>query len=457
MMNVRLTRTLVLAALVLFLAGCSGESRDRALTFVTLQDGLVRAALPGILLLGLNCGVLGTLLIARRMTMLGDTLSHAVLPGIAGGFLWTMTKNPVALLAGALLTGILSSLVAGWIMNGTKLKPDAAQSVVLTVFFAAGILLIKLLPDGNKAGIDRFLYGQAAALDAGETVMLAVAAGATLLTVGLGYRGFLLMSFDPGFGRSAGLPVRGFHLLQMFLTTLAVVVSMQAVGVILVAGLLVIPGATAWLFSGRLHRVLVLAAIFGMAAGLAGAFLSYAGDGMAMGPTLVLCAGIMFAGAFLLSPRYGMARRFVSGWLDRRRIQREDALKSVYRLLERRDFREAAFLPDDAGQDRGMMESLARHGLAESLSAGTWKLTGRGFRHASRVVRNHRLWELYLTRRAGYAEDPVHDDAEEMEHLLAEENIAHLMGVLGHPVADPHGRRIPTEADTMEDLASRHE
>jgi manganese/zinc/iron transport system permease protein len=455
-MKSALIRWLALAALLL-VTGCAADTRERAATFLTLQDGLVRAALPGILLLGLNCGVLGTLLIARRMTMLGDTLSHAVLPGIAAGFLWTMTKNPVALLSGALVTGILSSLVAGWIMNGTKLKPDAAQSVVLTVFFAAGILLIKLLPDGNKAGIDRFLYGQAAAIDFTETVMLAVAAGATLLTVGLGYRGFLLMAFDPGFGRSAGLPVRGFHLLQMFLTTLAVVVSMQAVGVILVAGLLVIPGATAWLFSGRLHRVILLAALFGMAAGLAGAFLSYAGDGMAMGPTLVLCAGLMFAVGFLLSPRYGMARRLVGGWLDRRRIQREDALKSIYRLLEQKQFRETSFLPSEAGQDGSMMESLARHRMAAAVPGGQWQLTSGGFRTASRVVRNHRLWELYLTRRAGYAEDHVHDDAEEMEHLLADENIAHLMTVLGHPATDPHGRRIPSEDDTMEGLAEHHE
>jgi manganese/zinc/iron transport system permease protein len=131
--------------------------------------------LLGVVLLGLNCGLLGTLLIARRLTMLGDTLSHAVLPGIAAGFLWTMTKHPAALLGGALVTGVLSSLVTGWILGTTRLKADAAQSVVLTVFFAAGIVMIKLLPDGSKAGLDRFLYGQAAALDAGETVMLAVA------------------------------------------------------------------------------------------------------------------------------------------------------------------------------------------------------------------------------------------------------------------------------------------
>ena len=443
--------------LLLVLTGCGEGSGERALRFLTLRDGHVRAALPGVLLLGLNCGLLGTLLIARRMAMLGDTLSHAVLPGIAAGFLWQMTKDPLALLIGALATGVLSSLVTGWITATTRLKADAAQSVVLTVFFAAGIVLIKLIPGGNKAGLDRFLFGQAAAIDAGETGLLAVAAVLSVAVVAIGYRGFLVLAFDPGFGRAAGLPVRLFHLVQMFLTTLAIVVSMQAVGVILVAGLLVIPGATAWLFSARLHRVLVLSALLGMGAALAGTFASWTGERMAMGPTLVLCAGLMFAAAFLLSPRYGMARRMVRLLRHGRRIRREDALKAVYRLLEQRRFRRAAFDPADAGQGRAMMRALARRGLAESADGGGWQLTPAGFGEASRIVRNHRLWELYLTQRAGYAEDHVHDDAEEMEHLLAEENIAHLQRVLGAPTADPHGQRIPSPEDTWETCAARHE
>jgi ABC-type Mn2+/Zn2+ transport system permease subunit/Mn-dependent DtxR family transcriptional regulator len=442
---------------VMMLSGCGVVSGERAVDFVLLRDGHVRAALPGVVLLGLNCGLLGTLLIARRLTMLGDTLSHAVLPGIAAGFLWTMTKHPGALLIGALVTGVLSSLVTGWILGSTRLKADAAQSVVLTVFFAAGIVMIKLLPDGSKAGLDRFLYGQAAALDAGETVLLAVAAALSVVVIWWGYRGFLVLAFDPGYGRAAGLPVKGLHLLQMFLTTLAVVVSMQAVGVILVAGLLVIPGATAWLFSARLHRVLVLAALLGMAAAVMGTFLSFAGDGMAMGPTLVLCAGVMFGGAFLLSPRYGMARRMVSVMRHGRRVRREDGLKAVYRVLEGRGFSGAGFGLEECGQSEGMMRSLERRRMVREVAAGGWELTESGFREAARVVRNHRLWELYLTRRAGFAEDHVHDAAEEMEHLLAEENIEHLMGVLGHPERDPHGRRIPGAGDTIESSAARHE
>ncbi len=415
--------------------------------FLSFRDPFLRDAVLGTMLLGLNCGLLGTLLVARRMAMLADTLSHAVLPGIAAGFLWTMTKNPVALVTGAVATGVLSSLIVSWITQTTRLKPDAALSVVLTVFFAAGIAVIKMLPDGSKAGLDRFLYGQTAAISGGDVVMLSITAGVTLVTLLIGYRGFLVLAFDETFGRSIGSPVRLLHYLQMFLTTLAIVVSMEAVGVILVAGLLVIPASTAWLFSTRLRHILWLSALLGTAAALLGNFTAFVVTPKGGGSILVLCAGLMFAAAFLFSPG-GLARR-ASRWLQHgRRIHREDTLKAIYRLLEARDFSPPELHAGEAGCTPRDLRTLIRHGLGTG-SAQSFTLTPSGFREATRMVRNHRLWELYLTQRAGYAQDHVHDSAEQMEHLLAEENIAHLMEVLGHPQTDPHGKRIPSLDDPL--------
>jgi ABC-type Mn2+/Zn2+ transport system permease subunit/Mn-dependent DtxR family transcriptional regulator len=427
----------------------------KACRFFSLEDAFLRDAVLGTVLLGLNCGVLGTLLVSRRMAMLADTLSHAVLPGIAAGFLWSLTKNPVALVCGAIATGVLSSLMVSWITHTTRLKADAALSVVLTVFFAAGIALIKMIsnafPGANKAGLDRFLYGQTAGISGGDVVMLAVTAGITLATLIIGYRGFLVLAFDETFGRAAGLPVRVLHYVQMFLTTLAIVVSMEAVGVILVAGLLVIPASTAWLFSRRLRHILWLSALLGMAAAVLGNFTAFVITPKGGGSVLVLCAGLIFAAAFLFSPD-GVARR-AWRWLQHgRRIRREDTLKAIYRLLESRDFAPGEVHAGEAGCTPGDLRTLLRHGLG-SGSAQSFTLTPAGFREAARMVRNHRLWELYLTQRAGYAQDHVHDSAEQMEHLLAEENIAHMMEVLGHPATDPHGKRIPS----LDDAPPRHE
>ena len=240
-------------------------------------------------------------------------------------------------------------------------------------------------------------------------------------------------------------PVRVLHYVQMFLTTLAIVVSMEAVGVILVAGLLVIPASTAWLFSTRLRHILWLSALLGMGAALLGNFTAFVVTPKGGGSILVLCAGLMFAGAFLFSPG-GLARR-AWRWLQHgRRIHREDTLKAIYRLLETRDFSPAELHAGEAGCTPRDLRTLLRHGLG-SGSTQSFTLTPAGFREAARMVRNHRLWELYLTQRAGYAQDHVHDSAEQMEHLLAEENIAHMMEVLGHPQTDPHGKRIPSPGD----------
>lgn len=430
----------------------SAETRRQVFRFIAFQDPFLRDAVIGTVLLGLNCGLLGTLLVSRRMAMLADTLSHAVLPGIAAGFLWTLTKNPVALVTGAMITGILSSLIVSLITHTTRLKPDAALSVVLTVFFAAGIALIKMInnsyPGANKAGLDRFLYGQAAGISGGDVVMLAITAGVTMITLLIGYRGFLVLSFDETFGRASGLPMRMLHYVQMFLTTLAIVVSMEAVGVILVAGLMVIPASTAWLFSTRLRSILWLSALLGMATALLGNFTAFVITPKGGGSILVLCAGLIFAAAFLFSPG-GIARR-AWRWLQHgRRIRREDSLKAIYRLLESRDFTPPEVHTGDAAVSASDLRALLRLGLG-SGNPQSFTLTPPGFREAARMVRNHRLWELYLTQRAGYAQDHVHDSAEQMEHLLAEENIAHMMEVLGQPITDPHGKRIPSLNDTLE-------
>lgn len=421
----------------------------RTRRFFSFQDPFLRDALLGTMLLGLNCGLLGALLVSRRMAMLADTLSHAVLPGIAAGFLWTLTRNPVALVIGAIATGVISSLTVSWITHTTRLKPDAALSVVLTVFFAAGIALIKMIsnawPGANKAGLDRFLFGQTAGISGGDVVMLGITAGITLVTLLIGYRGFQVLAFDETFGRATGLPVRLLHYVQMFLTTLAIVVSMEAVGVILVAGLLIIPASTAWLFSTRLHRILWIAALLGMAAALLGNFTAFVITPKGGGSILVLCAGLIFAVSFFFSPD-GIARR-AWRWLQHgRRIKREDSLKAIYRLLESRDFAPVEFGVGDAALTARDLRVLRRRGLGEG-SARSFTLTPAGLREAARMVRNHRLWELYLTQRAGYAQDHVHDSAERMEHLLAEENIAYLMEILGHPATDPHGKPIPSLDD----------
>lgn len=428
---------------------------EQALRFFTFSDASLRLALIGCILLGLNCGLLGGFIVVRRMALVGDTLSHAVLPGIALGFLWNMTKDPVAILVGATLVGGLSMLTVNAITRSTRLKEDAAMGLVLSSFYAVGVCLIGMiqkLPTGNKSGIDKFLFGQAAALDGGDITLMAVTAAVTLLFVTIGYRGLLTLSFHRAFGETLGIPMGLLHHAMMLLTAFAVVTAMQAVGVVLVSAMLIIPPATACLLTDRMHRVLLWSALIGMSTAALGAFFSFLGTNLPTGPFMVLAGAAIFTAAFLFSPKQGWLTRLWRQRSQRERIERENTLKAMYHLAERRNFREegisllelAELRREPLEVERDNADKLRREHFATLSDDGSMlHFTPAGWRKASAVVRNHRLWELYLTNVMHYGADHVHDDAEKIEHVLGEDTVRQLERRLDFPQLDPHGKAIP--------------
>jgi ABC-type Mn2+/Zn2+ transport system permease subunit/Mn-dependent DtxR family transcriptional regulator len=432
---------------------------DQALRFFTFQDPAVRYALLGSILLGISCGLLGSFIVVRKMALVGDALSHAVLPGVALGFLWNMSKDPVAIFVGATLAGLLGAGAVHLIKQTTRLKEDTALGLVLAAFFAVGICLLTMiqrLPSGNKSGIDKFLFGQAAAIGAADVQLMAVVTGLAVVVLAAFYKEFLVTSFDAGFARAVGLPVQAFHYGLMLLLAFAVVIALQAVGVVLVSAMLITPAAAAYLLTDRMHRMLLLAALFGMAAGALGAFLSFLGNNLPTGPFMVLAATTVFAGAFLFGPRHGVLARW---WRQRSRAartQRENTLKAIYHVLEARGFQgEGVSLRELAERRRETEEevhaqarALAQHELATLPGeADALFLTPAGWQTACAIVRNHRLWELYLTHTAQIAADHVHEDAEKIEHVLGEDVVRELERRLNYATKDPHGKAIPSLPD----------
>lgn len=432
---------------------------EQALRFFTFQDPAVRYALIGSMLLGICCGLLGSFLVVRKMALVGDALSHAVLPGVALGFLWNMTKNPLAIFLGATVAGLLGTVTVGWIKQTTRLKEDAALGMVLAAYFSVGVCLVTMiqrLPTGNKSGIDKFLFGQAAAIGPADIQLMGGVTLLTVLAVVLCFKEFLVTSFDPEFARAAGFPVRWIHHALMLLLAFAVVIALQAVGVVLVSAMLITPAAAAYLLTDRMHRMLWLAALFGLGAGSLGAFASFLGGNLPTGPFMVLSATAVFALAFLCGPRHGVLVRWWSRLSRRRRITRENTLKSIYHVIEGRGFAgEGVSLRELAERRRESLEEvqgrlieLKRHALATlSEDRDAVYLTPEGWQRASAIVRNHRLWELYLTNAANIPADHVHEDAEKIEHVLGEEVVRQLARRLDYATKDPHGRAIPSVAD----------
>jgi manganese/zinc/iron transport system permease protein len=408
----------------------------------------------GAVLLGCTCGLLGCFIVLRRQSLLGDAIGHAVLPGVCIGFLAATTRSTPVLLLGALIAGLLAAALIGLLQRTTRLKTGECMGVVFTGFYGLGIVLLKYIQNsgrGSQSGLDKFLFGQIVGISLSDIAYMAVITAVALLLVIAFWRKLSISSFDESFAFSVGIPVRAVHYVLTGLITVAIVISIQAVGVVLVAAMLVTPAATAYLLTDRLHRMAILSAMFGALAGVVGAFLSLLGENLPTGAFMVLGASALFGVAFLLSPRHGVVPRLWRVWERRRRTQGENLLRTLYLMLEQRDGDDRRFGVHDVGAKRQESPAVVRHlwrlaarrGWVDPQSPDPIILTDAGLAEARRVVRNHRLWELFLTTEARLASDHVHADAEYIEHVLPKDVLSRLEQLLEHPSQDPHGKPIP--------------
>lgn len=417
-----------------------------------------RNVLVGASLLGIVGGVLGSFALLRRQSLLGDALAHAALPGVCLAYLVTHSKSAAPLLAGAMIAGLAGALLILAVVRWSRVKEDSAIGIVLSVFFGIGIVLlthIQKLPFGNQSGLDKFLFGQAATLVPRDLAVMAVLTGLALFVTLLFYKELKLLTFDREFGASIGYPMRRLEVLLTLLLVVVVVVGLQTVGVVLMVATLITPAAAARQWTERLGVMLLLAALIGGGSGAVGALLSASIERLPTGPVIVLASSAVLVVSLLFAPSRGMVWARLESGRVAGRIRRENLLKDLYRWGEERildgkkGWTETISWPvlmGARGQSRRQLEGLAR-GLARrgqlTLGERGVRFTPAGLDAAAGVVRRHRLWELYLTRRLELASDHVHRDAEVMEHVLSDEAVARLDEVLGFPEQDPHGRPIP--------------
>ena len=243
-------------------------------------------------LLGANAGLVGSFAVLRRRALTGDALSHAALPGLCAAFLIAGRRSMPALLAGALVSGVLGVVVISGLRRATRVKEDAAIGIVLSVFYGLGIVLSRIVQDtegvGNKAGLDSYILGKTAGIIAQDVLLIGGVSLVSLLAIVLLYKEFVITAFDPDFGRVQGWPVLRLDLVLMGLIALAVVFGLPMVGVVLMAALLILPGASARFWTDRLGPLLAIATAFGLTIGLAGTALSARYAGMPAGPVIVL-------------------------------------------------------------------------------------------------------------------------------------------------------------------------
>ena len=286
----------------------------------------------GSALLGIISGALGTYAVLRRQSLLGDAISHAALPGIALAFLLTGSKTPLILVFGAALAGWVGTLLILSIVKLTRIKYDSALGLVLSTFFGFGLVLHTLIQrngNANQAGLDTFLFGQAASLLERDVLTMGILGGIALLIMSLFWKELKLLVFDEGFATSIGLPVRALDVLLTSLLTVAIVLGLQAVGAVLMSAMLVAPAVAARQWTDRLGYMVLLAALFGAIAGVSGTLLSSSASRLPTGPTIVLCATRFVGLSFALAPNRGLVWHWV-----RHRRDKEHLKPAASRLLE---------------------------------------------------------------------------------------------------------------------------
>lgn len=425
-----------------------------------LQDYNTRVVVAGTSMLGFASGLVGCFTLLRRRALVGDALAHATLPGIALAFLIVSSlggngKSLPNLLIGAAVSGLLGIVGVLVIRRGSRLKEDAALGIILSVFFGAGIALLGIVQQtqtGHAAGLESFIYGKTATMVAGDAWLIAITSS-VCIAICLGFfKELKMLCFDEAFTGS-----RGYRIVPLDAALMAVVVSvtiigLQAVGLVLVIALLVIPAAAARFWTDRLITMMALASLLGMLGCFVGAVLSAMAPRLPSGAMIVLTTSSAFAISFLVGRRRGVLVR----WWRRRRlnrsIDRQHLLRELYQQLESPN-QPIAVSIDSLLQARSwprrrlqqILQSATSDGLVSTDIGGRqFALTHDGTREARRLTRNHRLWELYLIHHADVAPQRVDRDADAIEHVLEPETVAELEVLLNDDLGrsrmpgDPH-------------------
>ncbi|MBN2477165.1 MAG: metal ABC transporter permease [Pirellulales bacterium] len=414
---------------------------------------LTTIVLLGTSALGSVAGVLGSFALLRRRALMGDLLSHAALPGLCLAFLVMGQRHFAGMLLGALLTGLAGVVLITIVCRFTRTREDAALGIVLSTFFGAGIVLSSIIqhrPDGGaKAGLESYIYGQAVGMNRQDLYLIAGVSLAALSIVAMLFKEFKVLSFDPGFARAQGWPTWTLDMAMMGTLALVTVIGLPAVGVVLMAAMLILPGATARFWTDRLGPMLLLAGLIGGATGGFGTLLSAGvvkqwlgfdplrfGDtesNLPTGPVIVLSGTALFLFSVFFAPQRGVLARLWSEMRLRRKIGRENLLRTLYELSEPALASPAEISIDQLLRRRAWSRPRAHWLLWRATRSGlvAWgpggaRLTQPGVAEAARLVRAHRLWELFLIRGAHIAPDHVDRDADAIEHLLTPELLGQL-------------------------------
>ena len=362
-------------------------------------DYTLRTVALGSALLGITAGSLGGFALLRRQSLLGDAISHAALPGIAIAFLLTGSKAPLVLIVGAALAGWIGATLITTVTTKTRIKYDSALGIMLSVFFGFGLVLLTFIqrqPNSNQAGLDSFLFGQAAALVERDVLVIFVIGAFVLFLMALFWKEFKVLSFDADFLGTLGYPVRWLDHILTSLFVVAIVIGLQTVGVVLMSAMIIAPGAAARQWTDRLGVMICLAGFIGAISGVGGAVASSVAPSLPTGPTIVLIVSVFVFLSLLFAPNRGLVFRKIREWKAGKMLRVDAVLVDLYTLASQHDSahhphseRVLDVMSTISGPARRTLVLLKDLELARQIDATHWSLTPQGVTRAEAVIARH--------------------------------------------------------------------
>ncbi|TWO33881.1 metal ABC transporter permease [Seonamhaeicola sediminis] len=358
---------------------------------LVFTDYTLRTITLGTAILGAVTGMLGSFAVLRKQSLLGDAISHAALPGIAIAFLLTGAKDSNTLLLGALVSGLLGTFWIRGIISKTHLKSDTALGLILSLFFGFGMLLLTFIqkqPNANQAGLDKYLFGQAATLLESDVWMMAIVTGICLLVLLLFWKEFKILLFDADYTKTLGFNTKIIDILITSFIVLAIVLGLQTVGVVLMSSMLLAPAAAARQWTNSLSVMVFLAAIFGAFSGVFGTAVSASQNNLSTGPVIVIVASIFVLVSFIFSPTRGLLFKQIRFIKNRRDLQLHKTLAFMYNIVKSHENishpHAIKILNNFQGYTKSTLQKLVSKNYV-TLNGSMWSFTEEGFKIASNL------------------------------------------------------------------------
>ena len=417
------------------------------------MNSFVLSILIGSALIGALCAFVGVFNLLLKRPLIADSIAHATLPGIALGFLLFNEKNILFLFLGACITSMLSILYSDWLKRKSKLKNDSIMAIGLSTFFSIGLCLVSYVQNqnsGQQTGLENYLFGNASSLNSLEIIYAAVILSILILVFIVFYKRFQLVLFNTEYAESIGINSRFYLFIISLFTVLAIALSIKAMGIVLASALLISPALALRYWRTNFVWLFILASISGAVVASFGAYLSYAYANTPTGSAIVLSLFLLVAFSVAFGNSGGMVKEYYQQYLRKRNIIAENALKSFYYCDEIHKDQNIIFTIEQLQLNDRIANEELKKGLA-ILSRkkaiikhpNGFQLTPSGWEKSLSLVRRHRLWELYLSKKLNLDALHVHQDAEMAEHLINEKIEAELKRYLDNPDTDPHNQIIP--------------